>query len=255
MSYIAMTEKNQEIVELLKPMGLTENDAAVYIFLLERGQPFGGSKIAGRLELHRQYVHNSLQKLLTLGLIEEIPSGARTQYKALPPQYITHLAKRQLETAEHAARELSYISAIGAEQDFEVFRGTRQILDFEERFVHSLPENITQYIIGGNCEAFMDFFGDHYEENSRIAESRGLKSKFIAATSDIPYMKRAQAVLSNFEYKVLDMLPKSVVSTVVRFDTVTFYSFANPALLYIIKSKEVSEDYKKFFDMLWNMAK
>lgn len=250
-----MTENNAELALLLEPFGLTDNDARVYIFLLERGQPFGGSKIAGRLELHRQYVHNSLQKLLTLGLIEEIPSGARTQYKALPPQYLTHLAKRKLESAEHVARELSHISAIGAEQDFEVYRGTRQILDFEERFVQSLPENVTQYIIGGNCEAFMGFFGERYEENSRIAEGRGLRSKFIAAPVDIPYMQRAQAVLSQFEYKVLDTLPKTVASTVVRFDTVTFYSFANPALLYIIKSKAVAEDYKKFFDMLWNMAK
>lgn len=249
-----MTDKNTNLALLLEPFGLTNNDAQVYIFLLERGQSFGGSKIAGRLELHRQYVHNSLQKLLALGLIEEIPSGARTQYKALPPQYITHLAKRQLETAEHAARELSRISAIGADQDFEVYRGVRQIMEFEEQFVQSFPENITQYIIGGNCEAFMDFFGEQYEENSKIAESRGLKSKFIASPSDIPYMERAQSVLSEFEYRVLDTLPKTVVSTVVRFDTVTFYSFANPALLYIIKSKAVAEDYKKFFEMLWDTA-
>lgn len=250
-----MTEKNTELALLLQPFGLTGNDSRVYIFLLERGQPFGGSKIAGRLELHRQYVHYSLQKLLTLGLIEEIQSGARTQYKALPPQYITHLAKRQLETAEHAARELSHISAIGADQDFEVFRGTKQVMDFEERLVHSLPEDETQYIIGGGAEFFISFFGDRYEEITHVAKGHGLKAQYVGCKEELSWLERAKAANKDFEYRILDAMPKTSVQTAIRFDSVTFYSFGNPPLVYIIKSKTVYEDYKKFFDMLWSMAK
>lgn len=250
-----MTEKNIELLELLKPLGLTENDASVYIFLLERGQPFGGSKIAGRLELHRQYVHNSLQKLLTLELIEEIPSGVRTQYKALPPHYITSVAKKQLKSAERAARELQHISAVGGEQDFEVYRGTKQVLEFEESLVHSLPHDETQYIIGGGADAFISFFGDRYEEITSVAKEHGLKAKYVGSKEELPWLERAKKANKEFEYRILDAMPKTSVQTAIRLNSVTFYSFGNPPLVYIIKSKTVYEDYKKFFDMLWSMAK
>jgi hypothetical protein len=47
---------------------------------------------------------------------------------------------------------------------------------------------------------------------------------------------------------------EGVTSTVVRLNTVTIYSLAKPALVYVIKSKVVGAEYKKYFDVLWNMA-
>lgn len=240
----------------LEGLGLTENDSKVYIFLLERGTAFGGSKIAARLGLHRQYVHYSLQKLIEMELVEEVRVGARKAYKALPPQYLTHIAKKNLERAEKAVKELEAISAVGAEQDFEVYRGTKQVFNFEEKVVEGLRENETQYIIGGAAEAFLNFFGDEYESISRVAHAKHLYSQYVGCTGEEKLMsERVRGVFGkNFEYRMLPVLPQTIVQTVIRFDTVTLYTFGNPPLVYIIKSKTVAEDYKKLFDMLWNMA-
>ncbi len=240
----------------LEELGLNQNDSMVYLFLLERGSAFGGSKIAAALGLHRQYVHSSIQKLLTFPLLEEVPSGIRTKYKALPPQYLTRHAKKNMENAERVAQELDLISAIGAEQDFEVYRGTKQVFDFEERLVESLKENEVQYIIGGGAETFINFFGDAYEPISRVAHDKHLRTQYVASPGDASWLEgRVKGVFErNFEYRVLPVLPQTIVQTVVRFDTVTLYTFGNPAMVYFIKSKTVAADYKKFFDMLWNMA-
>lgn len=260
MSYINMTKKKEIISisgthERLLTLGLTENDARVYVHLLERGTAFGGSKIATALSLHRQYAHYSLEKLLRLGLIEEVPSGARVKYRALPPSYLTHLAKKQLADAEATARELDRISAVGAEQDFEVHRGTRQVWDFEERFVESLPHDETQYIIGGGADAFISFFGEEYERITETSRERNLYALYVGCPQEEAWLKRAHAANPKFEYRILPMLPQTSVQTAIRFESVTFYSFGNPPLVYIVKSKTVYEDYKKFFDMLWSMAK
>jgi predicted transcriptional regulator len=243
-----MTKKKHAISisgthERLLSFGLTENDARIYVYLLERGTAFGGSKIATALLLHRQYVHYSLEKLLRLGLIEEVPSGARTKYRALPPSHLTHLAKKQLAEAEVAARELDRISAVGAEQDFEIYRGTKQVFDFEETVVHGLALDETQYIIGGGAETFIKFYGDRYEEISNVAASKRLRSKYVGCREETDWMKKASSVLDHFEYRVLETLPKTTVQTVIRFNAVTFYSLGNvPPLVYIIKSTEVAED-------------
>lgn len=61
--------------------------------------------------------------------------------------------------------------------------------------------------------------------------------------------------LKHFEVRLLDGMPVTTVQTVIRLNFVTFYSFGNPPLVYVLKSKTVYEDYKKFFFMLWDKAK
>jgi sugar-specific transcriptional regulator TrmB len=239
----------------LGKLGLRANDAKVYVYLLERGEAFSGSKIAAALKMHRQYVYDSLKELHSLGLIEEIPSGARTRYKALPPQQLSHLAKRQVEYADSAAQELELLSAIGSDQDFEVYRGARQVRQFEERFIDELEDNATQYIIGGGSRAFYDFFGDEFEELFQIAGKRKLTSFYIGSRDDGPLLDRSVAIQPLFQYRILSNLSPTITSTVIRNDVVIFYSFGKPPLVYVIKSKKVAEDYKKIFDILWSIAK
>lgn len=247
--------RNSPFTDSLAQFGLTETDSRVYILLLEGGLLMGGSKIAARLSLHRQYVHTSLRKLLELSLIEEVPTGTRKRYRALPPQYLTHLAKKRLEEAESTARQLESISSVGAEQYFEIYRGTKQVFDFEERIVEELGLDEKQWIIGGGADTFITFYGDRYEDISAIAARKRLHTYYVGCPEEAEWLKRAQSVLTRFDYVILDTLPKTTVQTVIRFDGVTFYSLGNiPPLVYVLKSKSVAEDYKKFFTMLWNMA-
>ena len=53
----------------------------------------------------------------------------------------------------------------------------------------------------------------------------------------------------------MEKLPKGKTHMVICLDTVSFYSFLNPPLVYVVKSKEVAQNYKAFFMMLWEMAK
>lgn len=150
---------------------------------------------------------------------------------------------------------LEKFPTLGGEQDFETYKGAQEVFEFEEKFVHALPHGETQYIIGGGADAFISFFGDRYEEISSVAQQHGLKAKYLGSQSELPWMKRAHAANPHFEYRILDALPTTSVQTAIRFNSVTFYSFGNPPLVYIVKSKTVYEDYKKFFNALWDLAK
>ncbi|MDB5187907.1 MAG: transcriptional regulator TrmB [Candidatus Kaiserbacteria bacterium] len=245
---------DQSLLLRLSEVGLNDNDSKVYIYLLQLGQIIGGSKIALQLGMHRQYIHTSLQKLIKLELVEEIPSGARNKYRALPPAHLERLAKSHLHNIQRVVRELNAISAIGAEQDFEIYRGINQVVEFEEELVHSLPPNTEQYIIGGGSKAFITFFGDRFEEITGDAATKGLKTMYVGAPDELPWLERAQKANKLFEYKIIETMPTTIVQMVIRLDSVTFCSYATPPLVYVVKSKAVYEDYRKFFDMLWNMA-
>lgn len=238
----------------LTSFGLNTTDAQVYEFLLKRGQFVGASKVATALNLHRQYVHASLQKLVSLNLVERI-DGPRPKYQALPPRYLTQLARKQYEETERVARELEQISNVGADQEFEIFRGRKQIVDSETNLVHELPHDTTQYIIGGGSKTFIDFMGPEYAEIAKVAAEHGLKTLYIGSHTELPRLAQAISLLRDFEVRTMSDWPETSVQTVIRLNTVTFYSFGNPPLVYVLKSKTVYEDYKKFFFVLWNKAK
>lgn len=240
----------------LTQLGLAERDADVYLFLLERGTPWAPSKVAQALALPRQYVHVSLVRLIDLVLVEEVPAGVRRKYRALPPSYVTRMAREHMVLAEKTAVELEKVSGIGASQDAEVYRGARQVLDFEDRLVDSLPEDGEQWIIGGSLEAFLDFFGDNYVPISRRAAEKRLITYYLASPCEVEGLSGVVKGVfgANFHVRVLPTLPKTAVATTIRFDTVTLYTFGTPPLVYFLKSKTVAADNKKFFDMLWEMA-
>ncbi len=243
------------MTNILSSLGMSENEGLVYEYLLKRGAPLGASKVAAALKMHRQYAHTALQKLVENNLVERVVVGARPKYQALPPRYMAQLARKRFEEAERAARALEAVSNVGADQESEVFRGRQQILDGETDFVHQLPMGATQYIIGGGSKAFTQFFGDEYEPISSVAKEHKLKTLYVAAPAELPHLELPIRVMRDFEVRVLDDLPETIVQTVIRLDSVTLYTFGNPPLTYTVKSKAVYEDYKKFFYMLWNKAR
>lgn len=240
--------------KLLGVFGLTQNDTAVYVHLIKFGDPVAVGKISIGTGLHRQYVYNSIEKLQKLKLIEELKDGKRFKYRALPLYQIEKIAKDYIEKGKEAVHELSLISAVKDEQDIEYYLGERKVMDFEENLIENLPENEVQYIIGGASEEFIRFFGKRYFEMAKVAKKKGLRSYFIGCEEERDWLGRAQKENPLFEFRILKNFPKTVVETVVRFDSVTIYNFAKPPLVYVIKSKVISQDYKKYFNMLWEMA-
>ncbi len=253
-----MTLKKSHLVDkystLLAPLGLTANDTRVYVALLERGISIGGSKLATMLDMHRQYVYNSLQKLSAMGLITVHVEKKLARYQALPPTQITKRARQELDTAEAIEQELKQISAIGAEQDFEVYAGDREVRAYETSLVNRFPAHTAQYIIGGNSDHFMEQFGDMYSDLTSTLNEKGFQTYYIACKEEVRWVETAHRAHRAFAYRVLPTMPHTVMSTAIRLDTVTLYSMAKPPLIYVIKSKRVADDYKKYFDMLWAMA-
>ena len=249
------TNKHTEnLVSRLESVGLTRNDSSVFLMLHSKGEAYLGAKIALLTGIPRQYVYNSLEKLQAMGLVEEVRYKTRLKYKALPPSQITKQATKKFLEAEDIEQELRAVSKVGAEQDFEIYVGDAEVMAYERNIVRTLPLNTKQYIIGGSSDIFLQYFGDIREELEKFGSDRGLESYYIACKEEMPWPERAKEAQRAFNYRVLDILPRTVVSTVIRFDTVAMYSMVSPPLVYVIKSKRIAEDYKKHFDMLWDLA-
>lgn len=239
-------------VSMLKDFGLTENEALVYTYLLERGVEIGGSKIAIGAGLHRQYVYLSMEKLIESGLVETVDHGKQKKYKAVAPNQIEKIAKRKIVEAEDIVRELNTFSAVGNEQDFEILQGDRAIQRYEMEYAERADVGGEEYIIGGSSKGFEITMGDLLDEYIDIKNKKQMRVLYIGGTGGEETERYKDQ--KYFEPRFLRGLPQKITHMCIRQEEVLFFSFLNPPLLYVLKSKTVMEDYKNFFMMLWNMA-
>jgi sugar-specific transcriptional regulator TrmB len=257
-----MTNKNEQsleseqkaLVDRLIAFGFSSREALVYIYLLKKGTETGGSKIATGTDLHRQYVYTALLKLIEEGLVEEVPHGKQSKYKAMPPIEIEKIGRRRSIIASDLARDLNVISSIGNNQDFEVIQGVRAIQQYEMNYIEQANSTWEEYIIGGASEKFSLLMGDYLGEYLAEKNKKNMTVRYLGSTNEVDLYKKYLGLYKNQEYRFIDDLPSGVSHMVIRNDSVSFYSFLTPPLMYVVKSPVIAENYKQFFMMLWGMA-
>lgn len=238
----------------LTDFGLSAPEARVYIYLLERGTEAGGSKIAQATGLHRQYVYIALPELIKRGLVEEVAHGKQHKYQGRPPAEIEKLGRRRALEAGDLARELNLISTIGNEQDFEVLQGAHAIQEYELQYADRAEQGEEECIIGGAYTAFGTLMGDALPEYLEIKEKKNMRVKYLGTEDERRDYARFIGKFENQEYRFMSKLPKGKTHLLIRKDSVSFYSFLTPPLVYIVKSREIALHYRAFFTMLWEMG-
>lgn len=243
---------DSQYIDALTSLGFSSYEAGVYVYLLEQGREIGGTKIALATKLHRQYVYLALPRLLAEGLIEEI-GGARKKYKARSPAVLESLGRRQALRAHDTADLLKSISNVGNEQDFDVVQGEKAFRRFE---LNVASRNLTkhEYIIGGASEKFREVMGDDSVEYLEIKKKYGVQVQYLGTDQERELYEKFVGVYQNQQYRFLAKLPEGNTHMVIRDESVSFYSFLNPPLIYTIYAKEVADNYRNFFMMLWEMA-
>lgn len=242
------------LIEKLSQFGLADSDAKVYLALLEYGKELGGTKLALLTSMHRQYVYLALPRLIGLGLIEEVGAGKHKKYKARSPIEIEKIGRKRALEASDLARELNVISNIGNEQEFEVIQGLRGIQQYERSLVRRADASWECYIIGGATNGYSAILGDQLDEHLDEMREKELSVKYIGSDDERPFYEKYIGTFKNQEFRFLKKLPKGVTHLVVRQDSVSFYTFLSPPLVYVVKSPVIAQNYKDFFMMLWEMA-
>lgn len=249
-----LEKENRQQIDQLAAWGLSRAEAEVYVYLLQKPEESGGSKIAIGTGLHRQYVYIALEKLIATGLVEAVTFGKHKKYKARSPLEIEKITRKRSIAANDLVYELNKISAIHNDQDFEVLQGTKQIQQFEMDYVYDSSEDEEEFILGGYSQGFTNLMDEQLEEYLDEKNKKKVRVKYLGNEDERDSYKKYIGAFPNQEYRFMKELPQGVTHMVVRKNTVSFFSFLTPPLVYVIKSETVAKNYKQFFMMLWNMA-
>jgi len=246
--------------EILKKAGLSGNEIKVYVALLKLGSVTAG-EIIKKTELHRAGTYDTLERLMDKGLVSYVIKANRKYFEASSPDNLVEVIEKKEEELQkdkdnikQIIPELDAMRLLSKQsQEVTLFKGNKGIQSVLE---HALCAK-TICVLGGY---------------SKEAEGMKYCSKFILPRFHKERIKKK--IRMNFVFpkksitrgkqlkgspytrvKVLDQEFASLTGIQIYDKFVSIILWSKDPIAILMKSKEISNSYKHYFNYIWKQAR
>lgn len=240
---------------VLEALGLAGNEIKVYLALLEMGSCPAGNLIK-KIGMHRAAVYDVIDLLIEKGLVSYSIKANRKYFEAQNPSRLLEYLdakKEELNQKEKELKELipelqSKRQLTKEEQEGNVYKGKKGLKSIFEDILNDKKP----WFVFGATGKFKEIFHAYYIHfhNRRAKLKIPLK---IIFSEEIKKQKREKELkLSKIKY-----LPDSYITpstTFVYGDKVAIINWSVEPMAFLMRSKQVADSYKSFFDVLWKFA-
>jgi HTH-type transcriptional regulator, sugar sensing transcriptional regulator len=235
---------------VLIELGLSNNEAKVYITLLELGCTTV-TNISRKSKIHRTNVYDSLERLHEKGIVAYLIKENAKYFQATDPDFLMNLLKEKEHRLLSIIPQLKVLDQFSEEKgDACIYKGTKAFKNIlysylkysDSIMTFGIPKNAVE-LIGPWVNIF------HKERISRKIDMRHIYNE--NAKERIKY-------LNSLPYTHGRYLPgkfNSPVSTNICGDEISLVLWSKNPLIISIKNKEISDSYKRYFNLLWSISK
>ncbi len=243
--------RNEQIIALIKELGLSDVEARVYFASLSLG-PTTVLKIARSSSIKRATVYTVIDELLKRGYMRIEPRGFKRLFAAENPRVLEHGLEDRRERFRQALPTLEalYNQREGSSV-IKYYEGLPAVQNVYESLLEELrPKD--DYMVIANMEKWVasdpDFFLKWREKRSKL----NLKSRLIFETNEAG-KKFIELAPNHFETAKLLPLERHVdTSLVVTPSKAIIHQYTEPVSILVNESKASINLYKEMFEIMWN---
>ena len=236
-------------IESLKELGLTQNQSLIYKALLDLGPSLAG-QISRRTGLHRRTVYDVTETLIQKGLIGCILQNNKRLFQAASPEKFLDIVK-QKETIvqELLPQMMSLYTQTQEKQETNFYKGKQGLKTVFEDQIETGKEIL---VLGGSPKAY-DILQFYFEWFDKRRKKSKIKQKIIFSTSkDTKKIKKVP--LTEIKYLPEKYSSPLAINIYGEKVAIILWRKENPFAI-VIKEKEIAEGYKKYFELMWRVAK
>jgi HTH-type transcriptional regulator, sugar sensing transcriptional regulator len=234
----------------LKELGLTDNEAKIYVLLLKQGM-MNPSEISQKLGLHRGYVYDALERMQEKEVVNSVLKSNKKYFQATNPQNLVELLKFKLDNLQKIIPDLKKLSGLNKEEtSVEVHKGERVYRTLIKDVVASLKDKDEVLLVGIDEEKLITEVEPIYlRQYFTVMKERKIRERIIVA----PGANRVKS--KNISYHELDEKYIGNTAQIIYSDKVALFILGTPHHLIVIDNKEIAGTYRKQFELLWKAAK
>tara|TARA_Y100000310_G_C20626074_1_gene785961 strand:- start:63 stop:788 length:726 start_codon:yes stop_codon:yes gene_type:complete len=238
-------------IESLKEFGLTNNESIVYKSLLELGPSLAG-QISRKTGLHRRTVYDTTEMLIKKGLIGYIIKNNRRLFEASSPKKFLDIIKEKENRINELLPEmLNFFEQTKEKQETNFYKGKHGLRTVFEDQIETKQEIL---VLGASPLAYeiLQFYFKWFDKRRK---EKKIKTKIIFnKTNKRKTNKKQKIPLSEIRYLPQKYTSPLAVNIYGDKVAIILWSKENP-LAIVIKNKEISEGYVKYFELMWRIAK
>lgn len=241
------------LVPKLKHLGFSENEAKVYLTLLEIGFSTSGP-IIKKVGLHRNIVYDCLDKLIKQGLASETIQRGKKHFRPLNPSKIAQFTKEHFTIAEEIVPELEKLRKYQP-QEIIVYEGKAGFHNAHFDQVESAKPYDTFYVIMATGREWYKNIAEIHKKFDRMRLKKNIKIKLLALETRRKEITEDQGKFKLFSVRYLPANFKNPAETAIWSESIMILVYGEPVLVIVIKNKKVAQGYRQYFNILWKVAK
>jgi sugar-specific transcriptional regulator TrmB len=230
----------------LVPAGLTENQAKVYLKILNHpGQT--GSGLGKISSIDRSFVYNIIEALINKGLVSHITKdGVRRFYPANPENLLKDIDEKR-EIILRTIEELKTIKEINEpEKSVSIYEGKAGLKAY---ITDLLSADSFLTFGGGDKFSLLDALRYSYPKYLKKLNEVKIRGNLITSAENLEQMKELYQN-SKVDIKTIKGLKNSVSFTIFN-DKIAIYSAEEKPFAIIIHDKNTAKALGDYFKILW----
>lgn len=242
----------------LESLGLTRNEAKIYLYLLKKGSTTTGAIIKST-KISNSRVYESLNILISKGLVTYNIQKKGKHFQAEDPEKFLILEEERKKKIEKLIPGLVKLKSIKEEETVSaVFEGLEGFRTAFDRIVRDCPERKTIYVVGFSKQAYAK------ESLRRIIskvhkERVAVKKHKIKILLDMSVFNEQIARDREKEkFTEVKYMPSGYISPGaldIFEDYVYIFLWDEKPFVFMIKNQKIADSFKTYFKFLWSMGK
>jgi sugar-specific transcriptional regulator TrmB len=233
-----------DLEQTLRKVGLSSNEAKVYLALLRTGSSKAGgiSKEAG---INRTSTYDSFRSLLEKGLISYVIIGKVKWFQASDPRNLRVFLKNKIEVLDEAMPQLSRIhSSEKLKESVSLFKGKKGVKTVLKDIIATGEDNCV-FGSEGQLEERMPEYAEKFV--------RQLSGKDIRVRSLVRSGRKGK-VGSNSAVRFVPKNVESPVVTNVYGNKIAMIIWSEPPEAILIENRMAAKAYRSYFEFMWANA-
>ncbi len=242
-----MTKNNKHIIEQLHDIGLKQNEAEIYLFLLENGLSTP-PQIAKATSIARTNCYNILKSLLEKDVVNEQMKGKKKIYTARDPKSLKLNLERKMESINRLLPDLEALHKTQKNKPlFRFYDGFDEL-----RFIYEQSLEAQEIYSIASIEGLHRLDSQFFEEYNKKCTRKNIRFHDILTAGS----RKSAEIIENIQDKnhTIQFLPpeysENITEMLMWDDNIALISLETPIFGTIITSKPLANTLRTIFKFI-----
>ena len=244
------------MINQLKDIGLSENEAKVYMAMLELG-PATVLEISAKAGVNRPTTYVQIESLKKMGLVSTQVKGKKQLFIAESPEQLEFVIEREKKAIEQKTDELQTVlpelinlfNLAGEKPQVRFLEGKEGLMKMQDELLRSKTKEVVGFT---STESVLRIFPDHVKNYAPRRVKKGIKSKVIYTDARGQVLERNdEKMLREAKYVSPEKFPFKSDITIYD-DNIAISALEGKVVGVIITHKELANSFRALFNLLWS---